>query len=170
MTPAGDTLALDPGVRSAGSNRQPCLPDTAFLVVPPVVFDPLAQESPDRAEVGIWWHVEGDHPVLLQPLAVHPQRRESIQHRLPAPAQGAFGNGITRTVQLPDHATLSVAHRTPSLSVEVRKVSPDATSRANQGMLSRRTKSPPSGTAQSPSLATGGQPSSSWRSWNRTRT
>jgi hypothetical protein len=76
--------------RSAGISRQPRLPDAAFLVVPPAVFNPLAQQPLHRHQVGTRWDVEGDDPVLLHPLAVHTQRREGIQHRLPAPGQRTF--------------------------------------------------------------------------------
>jgi hypothetical protein len=170
MMGAGGKRFLDPGVRSAGISRQPRLPDAAFLIVPPVILDPLAQEPLHRAQVGIWRDVEGDHPKLLQPLAVHPQRREGIQHRLPTPSQG--------TVWERDHADRAVARPRHLVGGPPHAV---AVGRGPEGVARREIADEPGDVVQAdqaaaerdrpdPSLGTGGQPSSSWRSWKRTRT
>ena len=77
---------------------------------------------------------------------------------------------MTRIVMCPDHLSLRTIQRTPSVSAFASTTSPDARPRANQGMLSMRYSSPPSGSAQSPSLSTGGQPCSSGVRWKRTFT
>jgi hypothetical protein len=54
VTAAADEFFVDPGVWLAGISRLPRLPDAAFLIVPPAIVNPLAQESLHRDEVNTW--------------------------------------------------------------------------------------------------------------------